>query len=132
MSDQVQHFSCTIPRLTAVASPVTIEMQLGEWTVDWVEVDVPAGFNGQVGFYIASSGVQYIPFRSGASPLWLILNDTSKHWDLTNHPTSGDWSLVGYNTGNYPHTVKVSWGVSDVPAPAAAPITLIPAANLSG
>lgn len=131
MADQVQHFPCTIPRLTPKATPVTVPMQLGEFRVDWVEVDIPAGFNSQVGFFIASSGVQVIPFRSGVTPIWLVLNNTSKHWDLTDHPTSGDWSLVGYNLGNFPHTVKVSWGLTNL-ADAPGVVNLIPAASLSG
>lgn len=114
MPVQVQHFACTVPPGTPVASPVTIPTELGIFQVTFIEVNVPSGFNGQVGFYIASSGQQVLPFRSGATPNWLILNDTEKHWDLEDQPDSGDWAIVAYNTGNFPHTLYVTFGVNPV------------------
>lgn len=109
--DQIQTFNCTIPNTATPSAPVSVPMQLGIWDIAWVEVDVPSGQNNATGFYIATSGQQYIPFRVGATPNWLNLSGSTKHWDLHNQPTSGDWSLVGYNLGNFSHTITVSWGL---------------------
>lgn len=129
--DQIQHFSAIIPPNTPIATPVSVPMQLGIWAVEWIEIEIPDGPNGQVGFYLASSGQQLIPFRIGNVPNWLITNDTLRHWDMTNLPNSGDWSLVGYNLGNFPHNIQVTFGLALlVGSPAVAP-GLIPNQVLS-
>lgn len=111
MTVQVQHFPITVPVGTAIATPQVAQMQLGVFQVDWVEVEVPDGVNGVVGFYVASSGQQVVPFRAGANPIWVITNNAVKHWDLIDAPTSGDWQLVAYNLGGYAHLLQVTFGV---------------------
>jgi hypothetical protein len=107
-------------------------MQLGQFHVDWIEVEVPDGPNGQVGFYLASSNQQVIPFRAGATPLWIVSNGRVFHWDLVGQATSGDWQLVAYNTGAFPHTLAVHFGVTPTSAPSPTPATgFISAAVLS-
>ena len=117
MAVQVQHFDCLIPAGTAIAAPVTVAMQLGVFTVRWVELDIPSGLTGAVGFYLAASSVQVLPFAKGPTANWLILNDTDKHWDLEDQPDSGDWALVGYNLGRFDHNIYVTWGLDPVDRP---------------
>jgi hypothetical protein len=112
MSLQVQHFPISIPASTPVTTPQVSQMQLGTFTVDWVEVETPDGANGDVGFYIAASNQQYLPFRTGAAPIWVRSNNSVKHWDATDWPTSGDWQLYAYNLGGFPHLLQVTWAVS--------------------
>jgi hypothetical protein len=133
MADQLQHFVITVPTGITPAAPQVTEMQLGVWQVDWVEVEVPNGVNGQAGFYISSSRVEVLPFVVGNVPVWVTTNNVTKHWDLTNQPTSGDWQFVAYNAGGYPHTFQVTWGLTAfTPAAPANPIpTQIPASVLS-
>lgn len=123
--DQIQSFPCVLPPGTTPSAPTVVPMQLGIWSPAWIEFDVPSGLAGAVGFYVAASGQQYIPFRVGNTPTWLGLNSVSKHYDLHNQPTSGDWSLVGYNQGNFQHIITVTWGL--VLIQAAAP-SVVPAA----
>jgi hypothetical protein len=111
MALQVQHFPITINPGSTPAAPVTNQLQLGVFQVDWIEVETPNGVNGVVGFYVASSGQQIVPFRSGATPIWVVTNNSVKHWDLVDAPTSGDYQLVAYNQGGYPHLLQVTFGV---------------------
>lgn len=126
--DQIQQFTATIPAGTPASAPVVVQMQLGVWDVTWVEIETSPGFNGAVGFYLASSLQQVIPFRKGTTPNWLVYNGQSKHWDLHNQPNSGDWQLVGYNIGNFDHTVYVAFGLvliaAPVPSVTPAPVNL--------
>ena len=123
MTIQVQHFAHTIPNTATTASPYVGQMQLGVFKVDWVEVGVPDGVNGVVGFYIASSHVQVVPFPPGSSTVWVVSNDRVFHWDLTDQPDSGDWQFYAYNTGGYSHTLTVTWGVELVGSGQAPPVT---------
>jgi hypothetical protein len=119
MAVQVQQFAATVPAATTKTAPQITQMQLGVFEVEWVEVQVPDGANGQVGFYVASSGQQVFPFRAGSTPIWVVSNNRVFHWDVTGQPTSGDWQLYAYNSGTFPHTVTCHFGVSPVTVAAA-------------
>lgn len=111
MVTQVRSFPCTVPAGTPIAAPATFQLQLGVFEVATLEVHVPPGPNGLVGFYIASSHNPVLPAPNGG-PVWLVANDRVYAWTLTGQPDSGDWQLVAYNLGNFPHTLTVTWGLS--------------------
>jgi hypothetical protein len=115
MAIQVQHHDCVIPAGTPIAAPAVIPMQLGVFVIDWIELKARPGSLGTVGFYLASSGQQVIPFNVGAVPNWFVWDDTEVHWEMSGLPTSGDWSLVGYNLGRFAHTIDVRFGLDLVP-----------------
>lgn len=115
MAIQVQRFEVAIPTGSTPSAPQTFQMQIGIFSVSFIEVDIPDGPRGSVGFYIASSGKPVIPF-TGGSPKFLVLNNTSKHWDLSDQPDSGDWQLIAYNVGGYSHTIGVDFGLELVGA----------------
>lgn len=132
MVAQVQTFACLIPAGTPASSPAVIPTPLGQFEVNWVEWEVPAGANGVVGFYLATLGQQVIPFRVGNAPIWIVSNNTHRHWDLDGQMTSGAWELVGYNTGNFNHTVTLHYGLTPtVPPPGASLPAIIPPSALS-
>lgn len=110
---QVQHFSPTIPAGTPATSLYKLQMQLGQFQVDWVELDIPPGSQGNVGFYLASSNQQVIPYQPGT---FLVSTGTFRHWDLTGYPTSGDWQFYGYNLGTFAHTINITFGLELAPS----------------
>lgn len=117
---QIQPFTCVVPTGSAPSSPVTFPMQLLPLDIAWLEWTVPPGPRGDVGFYFGSHGAPIIPYSSGG-PYWIITDNEKVHWDLTDQPDSGDWSMIAYNLGLQPHTIYVRWGLapaSDAPAPA--------------
>lgn len=122
-------FQPTIPAGTPLVSPVTLAMQFPIYQVDRIEIKVPHGPNGNMGFYIALSGTQVIPYVPGN---WLILDDDNLSWDFSDLPNSGAWELVGYNTGFYPHTVYVRFFVEPVPPIQSSSAAIIPSSLITG
>lgn len=122
-------FQPTIPAGTPLVSPVTLAMQFPIYQVDRIEIKVPHGPNGNMGFYIALSGTQVIPYVPGN---WLVLDDDNLSWDFSDLPNSGAWELVGYNTGFYPHTVYVRFFVEPVPPVQSSSAGIIPSSLITG
>lgn len=106
MADEVHGFSCVIPANTPKTAPVTIAMPLGHYEVIQLDAQVLSGPAGLMGFYLALSGQQWLPWEVGT---WFVWDNQKASWPLTNQPTAQGWQLVGYNTGQYPHTVQVQF-----------------------
>lgn len=111
MAREIQEFSVTIPAGTAKAAPTTTLMSLSARKVQRVEIKVPPGPRGVVGFQLGFAGNQLIPYNSGG---FIITDDVELGWDLDDYPDSGDWQLIGYNTGVFDHTIYVRFLV-DLP-----------------
>lgn len=110
----------TIPAGTPLDAPVTIDLDLDNWTVDQIDLEVPAGPTGLMGFYVANNNVQWIPRQPGT---WLIWDDKQQSWPLDGQPNASGWQIVGYNTGTYDHLVTVRMHVTP---PTAAATSLSP------
>jgi hypothetical protein len=102
MANEIRHFTLTIPAGTPATAPVRQPMTLPARVVDALELIVPPGGAGLIGFRVCLSGVPIIPYQSDA---WIITADDKIKWDLEEYPNSGDWSLEGYNSGTVDHAV---------------------------
>lgn len=100
----VQPFDVTIPAGTPIATPVTVLTQFAPNVVTRIEWNFPPGCQGQVGIQIGSRSVPVIPFSRAQ---WLVRSGESAGMDLEGMHDSGDWSVIGYNTGAFPHTIHV-------------------------
>lgn len=128
MAQEIRSFSITIPAGTAIATPQVTQMSMPARNVDEVEVEVPPGPRGEVGFTLGSSGVQVIPIQLGS---WIVTDNYTLNWRLEGFWDSGSWELRAYNTGSFDHTLSVRFLLSLVVKGAAssAPAT-IPAEQL--
>ncbi len=124
----IYNFDPTIPVTATKAAPATINMDFPVYQVDRIEIKIPHGPNGLVGFYLASMGQQIIPYQSGQ---YIIGDDDDIAWDLTDLMTSGAWSLVGYNLGQWPHTIYVRFLVEPVPSSSGSSGLIIPSSALT-
>ena len=125
MGELVRQKTATIPAGTAKSSPVTIDVSIGDFEIESIDLEVPPGPAYQMGFYLALSGQQVIPYDAGQFIVW---DDQSKNWPLVNQVTTGRWQIVGYNTGKYDHMVVVRFHVNslgDRPTPPVPQITII-------
>lgn len=104
MAEEVHQFSCTIPAGTAKSSPHRVPMTMPHYEVVSIDLEVPPGPSGLMGFYLELGSNQWIPWEMGE---WIVWNDRTESWDIDNSPNSETWALVGYNTGAYDHTVQV-------------------------
>lgn len=129
MARELRAFSVAVPAGTAIATPLSTDCTFPARVVRRIEIDVPPGPRGEVGFYVANSGSQIIPVNAGQ---WIVANDVHLGWDLTDYIDSGSWQIVAYNTGFYSHTLSARFHV-DLPTAtdASAPAPLIDPALLS-
>lgn len=114
MASLVTQFTCVIPAGTPISAPVTIEMPAGTYTVLSIRWRVPPGPKGQMGFYLSSNGTPTIPAAVANNPQWIVTDNDSDEIPTTDYPNSGQWELVGYNVGHYPHSVYVTFQLEPV------------------
>ena len=103
MATQVRQLTATIPANTPMTALVTIPISLDYVDIESIDLEVPPGPSGLMGFYIARSGQQWIPFESGEFLVW---DDRFDSWYLSEQPTGSGWQIVGYNTDVYDHSVS--------------------------
>lgn len=114
MATEVHQFQATIPAGTAKATPVTRALAQANYEIESIDLEVPPGPSGLMGFYIALSGQQWIPWEPGAYIVW---NDRTENFPTENQVVNGGWQVVGYNTGAYDHTVTVRFHTNPIPSP---------------
>jgi hypothetical protein len=102
MARQVQSFAVTVPAGTLNTAPATFDVSFPPRVVTEIEVLVPPGPRGEVGFQVAMAGKQVIPDTEGA---FIVTDDEVIHWPLDGQPDSGAWQVIAYNTGTYNHTL---------------------------
>lgn len=104
MATEVHQFTVTIPAGTTKAATFSENLSLDNRVIESIDLEVPAGPAGLMGFYIARAGQQVIPFEDGQYIVW---DDRSASWQLSEQPTAQGWQIVGYNTGVFDHAVVV-------------------------
>lgn len=124
---EVRSFQVSIPAGTAITSPQVTPITFPARDVAWVHWKVPPGPSGKMGWRLSmSGGVAVIPTGGG----WVIADGEDATWQVTNQPDSGFWEVTGYNTGIYPHTVYLDFGLN-MPGGPVPPVALIPGSQLS-
>lgn len=121
MALRVFQFVATIPPSTQPTAPATTIFDLDNWELESLDLEVPAGPNGVVGFYVVNNGVQWIPQPAGE---WLIWTDQNQSWTFEDQPNASGWGIVGYNEGFYQHSVTARFHVN--PPGSSTPATLTP------
>jgi hypothetical protein len=111
MANEVRSFQATFPAGTALATPLTVNMGFPPRTVETLEIIVPPGPSGLMGFRITMGGTSVIPIQPNT---WLVTDDDKITWKLDGLPNSGAWQIQGYNTDEYDHSVYLRWLVDQV------------------
>lgn len=112
-SREVYRFQVTIPAGTAQTTPFRQDTVIPVRTVNTVEIRVPPGPSGLMGFALTMGGVNVLPQQAGA---YIVTDDESISWPLDGLPDTGAWQLTGYNTDVFDHTVYLRFLVDVVPA----------------
>lgn len=123
MADRIEAPAVTIAANTAIATPATTPLNWRDGIVERIEVRVPPGPSGLVGFRILHSGQQVIPFQGTD---WIVADDELLEWDVSNFPTGNKWSVRAYNTDLYAHTLYFRFLIRELPMPAPGPVALVP------
>lgn len=104
MAAEVQRFAVTVPAGTLKSAALAFNLAMPPRIVDEIEVVVPPGPRGEVGFQLASGGVQIVPATAGQ---FFVTDSEVIHWPLEAQIDSGAWQLIAYNTGQFNHTLEV-------------------------
>lgn len=114
MAERLETPRVTIPAGTAITAPVTIPLTFLEGVVTQVDVQVPTGWNGLVGFRIAHSLTQLIPYNPGD---WVVVNGVFLQWPLRAFPTGQKWSVQAYNQGLFDHVLQLIFHLEETGTP---------------
>ena len=104
MAITIYTFANVIPAGTPKTSPLKFGMTVPAYDVEQLEIRVPPGPRGEVGFFISSGGVQMLPRPSGS---FIITDNERILWELEGQISSGAWEMTAYNTGQFQHTLYV-------------------------
>ena len=102
----IKRFDVTIPAGTLKIAPLAVATRFEDNQVERIEWLFPTGCQGQVGIQIGSRSVPVIPDNPA---LFFVRSGDSSGFDLDGMHTTGDWSVIGYNTGVFAHTIQVTF-----------------------
>jgi flagellar hook protein FlgE len=109
--DRIEWFAVTIPANTPANAPVTFPCVFQQGSVIEIDVKVPPGPSGNVGFFIGAGGSQYIPYTNGA---FIMPDDDYFTWPIDNAINSGSFSVTGYNADAFDHTIQVGFQINEL------------------
>lgn len=127
MSAEVRHFTATIPAGTDITAPQTIDLTMPPRIVTGVQVVVPPGPAGAVGFRFTTGGVSVIPPDPEG---WITSNGEVINWTTDGYLTTGAWQVQAYNDGQYDHTIYIRMLCDPTTAAPGAAVTFAPAATI--
>lgn len=105
MASRIEVIDFLIPAGTAVATPVNALLFDKRGTVSRLDIQVPPGPWGLVGFSIWHSSEQIIPKTRGQ---WIVTDDRVVSWPIDGFSDQPAWRIYGYNTDLYNHTLQVT------------------------
>lgn len=113
MAERVEVKAATFAAGTLASAPSTVALSWLPGVVRRVEIVVPPGPSGVMGFQILHSAQRIIPF---GDDIWIVTDDEPLGWDLSGYPTGDAWAIRGYNTGLFDHTVYMRWFLDEIPS----------------
>lgn len=106
MPTSIAQFNNKVPLGTPKSAPVKFEMSVAGFTPNTLHIKVPAGPRGEVGFQITQGGAQVFPVNPGT---YFVPENDEFEWPIDGLVTSGAWEMTAYNTGQYDHTIYVTF-----------------------
>jgi hypothetical protein len=111
---QLRQFDVTIPAGTAKAVPLVTSVAFPPRVVKRIDWLFPHGCNGNVGIQI---GARNVPVLPGNVNQFITRSGDSAGVNVDDMPTTGDWSVIGYNTGTHDHTIHFTFMTEAIPPP---------------
>ena len=123
MAERIETFDVSIPAGTAIASPLVTALPFNQGVVQQIEIIVPPGPSGLVGFRIRHSVQTVIP-RSGSG--WIIADNEVIKWPLENYPVGNKWDIQAYNTDVFVHVLYLRFLILETRRNVLERATLVP------
>lgn len=111
MATRIEPFEVVTPAGTSESSYLVTALPFQDGRVDKVEILIPPGPSGLMGFKLAHSGQSVIPL-SGST--WNIADNVKFDWPLTAFPSGNAWELWTYNDDVYDHAVYLWFHVMEL------------------
>lgn len=102
VATEIRSFTCLVPAGTSPDGPAAFDVSFPPRVVDALQVIVPAGPSGLVGWRLLVGGGVIIPYLSDD---WIVTAGEIIEWPLEAYPDAGSWSVQAYNTGVNDHSV---------------------------
>ena len=118
MSDLLYTWQLLVTAGTPSATPATTSLLVPASVVEVIEIMVPPGPHGTLGWQLWYGGGQLFPYNAGT---WLVADDDTIKYVPAISYDGGAWSLKAYNSGTYDHTLYIT---TRLRALAALPVTV--------
>lgn len=128
MADRIELFDVTVPAGTLEAAPQTTALPFNLGVVTDIEILVPPGPSGLVGFRIQHSQETVIPYNKSK---WVIADDDTLRWPLSGFPVGSAWALQAYNRDVYPHTLYLRFLVNETGPRGPVTVPIVPIAPVA-
>lgn len=102
MAQRIESPVVTVPAGTLRTAPLDTNLTWLPGILERLEIVVPPGPSGLVGFAIGHSRQPIIPFSSGQ---WIIADDEHFDWQISDYPTGAKWFVRAYNEDIYEHSL---------------------------
>ena len=129
MATRIEPFEVSTPPATSIAAFQRTSLPFQDGRVDRVEIVIPPGPSGLVGFRVAHSGQSVLPYTGDR---WFVVDDERLDWPIERFPTGGAWELWTYNLDVYAHAIQVWFHVTDIeslPLNRVTPVSIEPLAE---
>lgn len=123
MADRVYAYDVTVPAGTLEAAPQITALPIALGIVTDIEVLVPPGPSGLVGWRVQHSQETVIPYNSAE---WIVTDGEVIKWPLRHFPVGNAWRMAAYNLDIYPHTMYVRMLVDNTQRATSSAIALLP------
>lgn len=110
MATRVHVFTVTTPAGTLETSPQSTPLDFPQSRVERIEVLVPPGPSGLMGWAIDHSQQRILPYESAG---FIVADGEVIKWDLERFPTGRDWTAITFNEDVYEHTIYLRFLVAD-------------------
>lgn len=123
MAQRIEAKEVTVAAGTLATAPAVTALPFADGVVTRLEIRVPPGPSGLVGFQVRHSGQRVIPYRDNT---WIVTDDERLDWTLSEYPTGGAWQVAAYNTDVYDHTLYLRFHVDEIGAGVPAAPAIVP------
>lgn len=123
MADRIEAFTTTVTAGTLAAVPAVTGLPFRDGIVRQIDVRIPPGPSGLMGFVIAYAGVGIIPDTAST---WLVMDNERWSFTVDDNPTGGQWEVIAYNTDVYDHSIYTRFHIDEFRNQAPAGVTVIP------
>lgn len=112
-----------VPANTPILAPVQAPLYANRAAIEQLEVLVPPGPSGLVGFAFWHSSRQVIPKIDGT---WIIADGETVRIQIADLNPFPNWTIRAYNLDSYPHTLYVRVALDDTVTVVPDTVPLIP------